>query len=165
MLAARVPVAAGTALVLTDMVEVVLGVLEGLLIEVVQVEVLEETVLEGTVLEEKVVLEIGSEVVESVEGRVVRVVPGVETVTVGATVGTVTGTLVSPEVAVPPVEVEMPGLELELGHGETVGRPSGQTPRGVSQIKNPKKQPIWRTIVGATIVNWPRQGTANERRD
>ncbi len=160
MLAARVPVAAGTALVLTDMVEVVLGVLEGLLIEVVQVEVLEETVLEETV-----VLEIGPEVVESVEGRVVRVVPGVETVTVGATVGTVTGTLVSPEVAVPPVEVEMPGLELELGHGETVGRPSGQTPRGVSQIKNPKKQPIWRTIVGATIVNWPRQGTANERRD
>lgn len=83
----------------------------------------------------------------------------------GGTVGvTVTGTLVSPEDAVvAPVEVEMPELGVSEGHGETDGRPSGQTPRGVSQIKNPKKQPSWSTIVGATIVNWPRQAVRHRQ--
>lgn len=153
MLAARVPVAAGAALV-TDMVGVVVLVGVG--------EVLVERL--GVIVEVlEVVLEVEIEVAESEgpedEGRVVSVVP-VDAVTVGVT-ETLVGTLVSPEVLVE-VPVEVPALE--LGQGETVGRPSGQTPRGVSQIKNPKKQPSWRTIVGATIVNRPRQ-QSNERLD
>jgi hypothetical protein len=129
-------------------VPVLVGAVEGL-VETLGVEVV-------------LVLEI--EVAESEgEGRVVSVVP-VDAVTVGVT-GTLVGTLVSPEVSVEvsvEVPVEVPALE--LGQGETVGRPSGQTPRGVSQIKNPKKQPSWRTIVGATIVNQPRQ-QSNEQLD
>jgi hypothetical protein len=110
--------------------------------------------------------------VESVgEGRVVSVVSVVDavdvavTVTVGS-VGPVTvGTLVveADEVAGGTEVVEL--VELGLGgHGErTVGRPSGQTPRGVSQVNIPKKQPICSTSVGATIsiviANWSQQGS------
>lgn len=111
-------------------------------------------------------------VAESVgEGRVVSVVRVVDaedvavTVTVGS-VGPVTvGTLIvdADEAAGGTEVVEL--VELGLGgHGErTVGRPSGQTPRGVSQVNIPKKQPICSTSVGATIsiviANWSQQGS------
>lgn len=131
-----------------------------------------EIVVESAEVEPDVAVAVEVAVAESVgEGRVVRVVRVVDaedvavTVTVGS-VGPVTvGTLVvdADEVAGGTEVVEL--VELGLGgHGErTVGRPSGQTPRGVSQVNIPKKQPICSTSVGATIsiviANWSQQGS------